>query len=59
MKSLVEKSMTAGYNEIPVGGTWDGSDSNSKRLAIGVYLYRLTATAGKSVSMTGMLIIIR
>ena len=36
--------MSYGNNQIPVTGSWDGTDKNNKRLANGVYIYKMKAT---------------
>ena len=63
VKRFEEKNMAAGYCEIPISGTWDGSDGSNppQQLANGVYFYKITATPteGKSVQKTGKLIILR
>jgi hypothetical protein len=56
---LVDKieagTLDAGYNEIPAGGSWAGSD-----LAGGVYLYKITADDGENtISKTAKLVIMR
>ena len=53
--------MNAGYCEIPVGGTWDGTDVNNEQLANGTYIYKITAeTESKGpVSAIGKLIIMK
>ena len=56
---LVDKieagTLDAGYNEIPAGGAWAGSD-----LAGGVYLYKITADDGENtISKTAKLVIIK
>ena len=54
--------LDAGYNEIPEGDTWDGTDVSEKQLANGVYLYRITATpegGGAAGAATGKLVIMK
>ena len=53
--------MDAGYNEIPVGGTWDGKDESGDDLANGVYFWRITAEDedGNNAKAIGKLIIVR
>ena len=63
VKSFEVLDMDAGYKEIPVDGTWDGTaDGDVGQLASGVYLWKLTATAtdgGETVSRTEKLVIVR
>jgi hypothetical protein len=62
VKSFTETNLKADYNEIPVGGTWNGRDEAENQLSSGVYLYRITATpegGSASATATGKLVIMK